>query len=354
MMREITSFSLGVFLLLLWGQVTPYSLPLQRERLFQDIIQERMGMDFGSSFHKLSKRDASPDINSHQVWHILDQAAPKAWGLYVRSKIMMGADVLQDEKSNMICDIYGNELWKVEMKYDDGKLTKEQREESIQRIYLGWEVKHVQVFIRELNLNATDLSISNDQFEILQNLAPFEGIKSNCDAGFFQCQYGICINPDLVCDGSNDCLDDEDEENCTSVVNETTTTTEFNIQQTTDNPKLVQNITECQDATNFQCKDGTCIPFEWTCDGKANCLNSEDEQNCDIDQDLKSKDDNNGQHKPQVRGVNEATTATESDIVGKTVQHTTDNPHHETDEDDTENHKEKSEKKTIKHLPISF
>eukprot|EP00088_Acartia_fossae_P021438 TRINITY_DN2288_c0_g1_i2.p1 TRINITY_DN2288_c0_g1~~TRINITY_DN2288_c0_g1_i2.p1 ORF type:complete len:351 (+),score=63.16 TRINITY_DN2288_c0_g1_i2:119-1171(+) len=350
MMREITSFSLGVFLLLLWGQVTPYSLPLQRERLFQDIIQERMGMDFGSSFHKLSKRDASPDINSHQVWHILDQAAPKAWGLYVRSKIMMGADVLQDEKSNMICDIYGNELWKVEMKYDDGKLTKEQREESIQRIYLGWEVKHVQVFIRELNLNATDLSISNDQFEILQNLAPFEGIKSNCDAGFFQCQYGICINPDLVCDGSNDCLDDEDEENCTSVVNETTTTTEFNIQQTTDNPKLVQNITECQDATNFQCKDGTCIPFELTCDDTADCLNSEDEQNCDIDQDLKSKDDNNGQHKPQVRGkgddVNEATAEN-----GKTDQHTTDNPQHETE---AENHKEKTEKKTIKHLPISF
>eukprot|EP00088_Acartia_fossae_P021429 TRINITY_DN2288_c0_g1_i1.p1 TRINITY_DN2288_c0_g1~~TRINITY_DN2288_c0_g1_i1.p1 ORF type:complete len:241 (+),score=32.88 TRINITY_DN2288_c0_g1_i1:119-841(+) len=240
MMREITSFSLGVFLLLLWGQVTPYSLPLQNDGLLQGIIGERMGIDIGSSFHKLSKRDVSTDLNIRQLWY-------KATGFYSRStraqklkifkKLVMTRDIMRREEQSD----YGwwNRLFDL-------------------------QVKDIQVITRELNLDATDLSISSEQFEILQNMRTFEGIQSSCDTDLFQCHYGMCINPDLVCDGSNDCLDDEDEENCTFV-------------------------------------------------------------------------------------ANEATTATESDID----QHTTD-PQHETDGDEAENHKEKTEKKTIKHLPISF
>eukprot|EP00088_Acartia_fossae_P021439 TRINITY_DN2288_c0_g1_i20.p1 TRINITY_DN2288_c0_g1~~TRINITY_DN2288_c0_g1_i20.p1 ORF type:complete len:402 (+),score=50.34 TRINITY_DN2288_c0_g1_i20:119-1324(+) len=256
MMREITSFSLGVFLLLLWGQVTPYSLPLQNDGLLQGIIGERMGIDIGSSFHKLSKRDVSTDLNIRQLWY-------KATGFYSRStraqklkifkKLVMTRDIMRREEQSD----YGwwNRLFDL-------------------------QVKDIQVITRELNLDATDLSISSEQFEILQNMRTFEGIQSSCDTDLFQCHYGMCINPDLVCDGSNDCLDDEDEENCTFVANEATTATESDIQHKTGNPQLIPNITECQDTTNFQCKNGTCIPFEWTCDGTADCLNSEDEQTC--------------------------------------------------------------------------
>eukprot|EP00088_Acartia_fossae_P021441 TRINITY_DN2288_c0_g1_i4.p1 TRINITY_DN2288_c0_g1~~TRINITY_DN2288_c0_g1_i4.p1 ORF type:complete len:255 (+),score=46.04 TRINITY_DN2288_c0_g1_i4:119-883(+) len=215
MMREITSFSLGVFLLLLWGQVTPYSVPLQNNGLLQSMIGERMGIDFGTSLHKLSKREASIGTN-------IDDSLREAWfnalGYYLNLTAAQGKMTLG--KIKMACVIKFSEDQKVLKKYYDGKLSKDQKVDLMGKNHLDWMVKIIQVVTKELDLDAADLQISPDQFEILQNMKTFEGIQSSCDAGLFQCRYGICINQDLVCDGSNDCLDDEDEQNCTSATTE--------------------------------------------------------------------------------------------------------------------------------------
>ena len=44
---------------------------------------------------------------------------------------------------------------------------------------------------------------------------------AGCNAkldGYFECDNGICITSDLVCNGANNCLDYSDEKNCTCAV----------------------------------------------------------------------------------------------------------------------------------------
>lgn len=45
--------------------------------------------------------------------------------------------------------------------------------------------------------------------------------------------------------------------------------------------KRCPNSTRCF-STEFQCPDGACIKNDWKCDGKLDCLEGEDEQNCGI------------------------------------------------------------------------
>lgn len=37
---------------------------------------------------------------------------------------------------------------------------------------------------------------------------------------------------------------------------------------------------ECDDATEFRCTNGTCININWKCDGDDDCTDKSDEQDC--------------------------------------------------------------------------
>lgn len=77
--------------------------------------------------------------------------------------------------------------------------------------------------------------------------------KTICTSEQFSCKSGSikCIPKLQYCDGSSDCFDNSDEENCPV----------------------------CGDDM-FMCNDGTCIPNTKICDGRFQCTDREDEFNC--------------------------------------------------------------------------
>ncbi|XP_062845365.1 low-density lipoprotein receptor-related protein 1B-like [Trichomycterus rosablanca] len=74
-------------------------------------------------------------------------------------------------------------------------------------------------------------------------------------SGFLRCNStSLCVLPDWVCDGANDCGDYSDETHC-------------------------QGRT-CGEGL-FLCPSGSCISSSWLCDGQNDCENGEDELHCD-------------------------------------------------------------------------
>ncbi|GFO05720.1 low-density lipoprotein receptor [Plakobranchus ocellatus] len=146
--------------------------------------------------------------------------------------------------------------------------------------------------------------------QVVFNVSPLP--SSTCPNGYeYRCR-GIdtdngCIPPSWVCDGDNDCIFGDDEENC----NPTTAMT------STPNPPSAcpkdtylcygpssQCIPEswkcdgdydcpfeddednCSDtmpcsAGGYRCMSGECISVSYLCDGDADCIHGDDEQNCD-------------------------------------------------------------------------
>ncbi|XP_070565810.1 low-density lipoprotein receptor class A domain-containing protein 3-like [Ptychodera flava] len=92
---------------------------------------------------------------------------------------------------------------------------------------------------------------------LFQVLPLISGIpKPVCESEIF-CDDGVCVLPQWICDGREDCIDQTDEKLCSTTVN----------------PEYPQ----CSRDAPFHCSDQRCIPTDKLCDGVKDCEDGIDE-----------------------------------------------------------------------------
>uniref|UniRef100_H2Z8W7 Uncharacterized protein n=1 Tax=Ciona savignyi TaxID=51511 RepID=H2Z8W7_CIOSA len=115
------------------------------------------------------------------------------------------------------------------------------------------------------------------QAPIVTTLAPTTtteddyGAYGGCASGLFDCGDDLCIMTSQRCDGKYDCPDWKDEDGCP---NTTVAATSTAVATTT-----VPDYDGCE-ANEFQCGNDVCISTGVRCDGRDDCGDFTDEQNC--------------------------------------------------------------------------
>ncbi|XP_072042804.1 uncharacterized protein [Amphiura filiformis] len=112
----------------------------------------------------------------------------------------------------------------------------------------------------------------------------------------FRCANTRCINPDLICDGNNDCGDNSDEANCPTTPS--TDVCDAGYFACSPEGPCIEERQRCdakidceytmKDEINctcpregdWRCANTRCIPPELICNGENNCKDNSDEANC--------------------------------------------------------------------------
>ncbi|KAK7083494.1 hypothetical protein SK128_020529, partial [Halocaridina rubra] len=116
----------------------------------------------------------------------------------------------------------------------------------------------VQICQMNWDVERTSLAESNAYRSESQNpkiLTVAASVETSCSPGNFQCRNGRCIAAVFLCDGDNDCRD----ENETGI--------------SSDEAECVYTCPEDQ----LTCANGDCIPHIWHCDGQTDCADGSDE-----------------------------------------------------------------------------
>ena len=125
-----------------------------------------------------------------------------------------------------------------------------------------------------------------------QGCADVECVRSQ-----FRCDLYKCLPADYVCDGEMDCSDGQDEEGCAkqcrhqefycyadhSCIQQSLVCNGNNTDGCSDGEDEARCDTRAVicEQEEFSCRDGSCVPREFLCDGTADCLDGSDEVEAD-------------------------------------------------------------------------
>ena len=97
-------------------------------------------------------------------------------------------------------------------------------------------------------------------------------IDVQCPYGFFECRDRTCLVESSRCDGKADCVDGDDEQDCSTICTHPHPETKCTLCSIADNCRCY--------ALYFQCSSGGCISATAICDGAASCADGSDEVMC--------------------------------------------------------------------------